>query len=182
MNYSGSGGSGGRRGFRYRSLPLWLQWLLPFTVAGVAVVALVLFVNHQTNDVPQIANVTNPKAIAEQNREASILVRQQQAPHIVRLRAGEPATAGVRAAVVAYMTRQISTGTMDGPVKRASCATAPGGTAVREVFRCHVVASAQLVDYPFDAVVQPSRGLITYCQRVEPPVPSMNVPVSRRCT
>ena len=36
-------------GFRYRSLPLWLQWVLPFGVARPLVVALVLFVNHQTN-------------------------------------------------------------------------------------------------------------------------------------
>jgi len=80
------------------------------------------------------------------------------------------------------MTHQISVGSMDGPIRRSSCRPAAGGTSGRLVFHCDVTASAQLVTYPFDGVVQPSAGVITYCQRVAPPIPSMNVPVSKRCT
>jgi N-acetylglutamate synthase/N-acetylornithine aminotransferase len=182
VNYSGGGRSPGRRGFSYRSLPLWLQWVLPFAVAGGLVLALVLFVNYETNSVPAIALVTNPNAVKEQNREDTILVRDQQAPHDAKLRAGASPTVALRAAVVGYLTRQISVGSMDGPVKHSSCRSAAGGTSGRLVFHCDVTASAQMVTYPFDGVVQPSTGVITYCQRVAPPVPSMNVPVSKRCT
>jgi hypothetical protein len=182
VNDSGGGRSTGRRDGRYRSLPPWLQWLLPFAVGGGLILALVLFVQHETNGVPATAYVSNPKAVAEQNREDAIIVRQQQAPHLARLRAGESPAAGLHAAVVAYMTHQINLGTMDGPIRHSSCRAAPGGTPQRLVFHCAVTASAQRVTYPFDGVVAPATGVITYCQRVEPPVPSMNVPVSRRCT
>lgn len=161
---------------------MWLQWVLPFSVAGALVLAVVLFVNYETNDVPALAGYNGPAAVAEQHREDTVLVEDQQAPHSARLRAGQSAATGMRAAVVAYMTRQIGKGTMDGPIKHASCRPAAGGSSSRLVFHCDVTASALVVTYPFDGVVQPATRAITYCQRVTPPVPSMNVPVSRRCT
>ena len=179
MNYSRTPGPERRRG--YRALPVWLQWLLPFAVAAAVVIALVEFVNYETNHVPAIAGVSSPKAVAEQNREDTILVRQLQAPQIARLKSGQAPASGIHAAVVRYMSRQIASGSMDGPIKSSSCRAA-GGTHGRQVFHCRVTASAQDVTYPFDGVVQPASGTITYCRRVAPPVPSMNVPVSRRCT
>lgn len=162
----------------YRALPTWLQWALPLTIAAAVVVALIAFVHHQTVDVPQIANVTSKSAIVEQNREATILVRQQQRPHVVRLKAGESGVAGLRAAVVGYMDLQIRHGAMAGPLKRASCRPVAGGTSSRLVVHCDVTAGE--VTYPFDGVA--SAGVATYCQRIAPPVPSMNIPVSKRCT
>jgi len=153
--------------------------VLPFGFGTALVIAVVLFVHH-SNDVPLIAKVTNPQAIAEQNREDNIIVRQQQAPHVVKLKPGVTPSDGLRAAVVGYMTYQINQGAMDGPIKRASCRSVAGGTGVRQVLRCDVTASD--VTYPFDGVVQPAAGVITYCQRVQPPLPSMNIPVSKRCT
>jgi hypothetical protein len=182
VNSSGGGGSPQRRGFRYRSLPLWLQWLLPFAVAAAVIVALVIFVNYETNDVPAIAMVSNPSAVKEENREDTILVHDQQAPHEAKLKTGASPTVSLRTAVVGYMTHQISVGAMDGPIKRSSCRAVAGGTSGRLLFHCDITASAQMVTYPFDGVVQPSSGVITYCQRVAPPIPSMNVPVSKRCT
>ncbi len=179
MNYSRGRGSGGRRG--YRALPRWAQWTIPFAVAAAVVIALVEFVNYETNDVSAIAGVSSPKAVAEENREDTILVHQQQAPHVVKLGSSQSPAAGLHAAVVAYMTHQINIGSMDGPIRSSSCARA-GGTSSRQVFRCQVTASAQHVTYPFDGVVEPASRLVTYCQRVAPPVPSMNVPVSPRCT
>jgi hypothetical protein len=156
-----------------------LQWVLPFGVGTALVVGVVLYVNH-ANHMPQIDPVTNPTAIAEQNREDHIIVVQQQAPHVVKLKPGVTASDGLRAAVVGYMTDQISDGAMDGPIKRASCRSVTGGTSARQVLRCDVTTSD--LTYPFDGVVQPAAGVITYCQRVQPPVPSMNIPVSKRCT
>lgn len=181
MNHLRGGGSPGRRGFHYRSLPLWLRWFLPFAVAGGLVLALVLFVRYETDDVPQTALVSNPEAVAEQYREANVLVRQQQAPRDAKLNSGQSPAAGVHAAVVAYISHQIKLGTMDGPIRRSSCRAATGSSGDRRVFHCDVTTTAQMVTYPFDGVVQTSTGEITYCQRVAPPIPSMNVPVSRRC-
>jgi hypothetical protein len=178
VNYSRSGGSGRPRG--YRALPLWAQWVIPFAVAAAVVIALVVFVNYETNQVPVVAADNSAGAVREQNREDTILVQEQQAPKVVKLKAGESPAHAIRAAVVGYMTRQIAAGAMDGPIKSASCKAA-GSTTTRLVFHCSVTASAQVVTYPFDGVVQPASRTVTYCQRVAPPIPSMNVPVSRRC-
>jgi hypothetical protein len=159
---------------------MWAQWVIPFAVAAAVVIALVVFVNHETNNVPAIAGVSSPSAVREQDREDTILVQEQQAPHVVSLKAGESPARAVRAAVVAYMNHQINTGAMDGPIRSASCRAA-GGASGRLVFHCKVTASAQMVTYPFDGVVQPASRKVTYCQRVAPPIPSMNVPVSKRC-
>lgn len=179
MNYPG-GGPSGPRGFRYRSLPTWLQWVIPFTVAAAVVVALVLFVNYETDNVPQTALVSNPKAVKEQNREATILVEQQQAPHHAKLRAGLPAVSGLRHSISVWMNHAISIGAMNGPIRSVSCHPAAGSTSARLVYSCDLKASTALT-YLFDGVVQSSTGAITWCQRVTPPVPSMNVPVSKSC-
>lgn len=182
MNYQRGGSSKGRRGFRYRSLPPWLQWVLPFAVAGAVVVALILFVEHQTNDVPAIANYNSASAVREQFREDSIIVRQQQAPHHAKLAAGGAPAAALRGSIVAWMNHQINVGSIDGPIKAMKCRLAAGSTSGRLVFRCDLTAAAQSVTYPFDGVVRTSAHAITWCQRVTPPIPSMNVPVSKSCT
>lgn len=177
VDYSDRRGSGGRRG--YKALPIWAQWVIPFAIAAAVVIALVVFVNYETNQVPAVSGIS-PGAAREQNREDTILVQQQQAPHVVGLKAGQSAADAIRSAVVAYMSHQINIGSMDGPIRSSSCVPA-GGTPTRLAFRCRVTASAQMVTYPFDGVVQPGSHRVTYCQRVTPPIPSMNVPVSRRC-
>ena len=171
----------------YRSLPVWVQWALPFGVAAVLVVALIAYVNHETNGVPQIARVTNKRAIVEQNREDTIIVRQQQAPRVARLKTGESAEAGLGQVLTRYMNHQISRGAMAGPIKNVSCHAVAGGSSARQVLRCNVTAAD--LTYPFDGVVSRRAGagssgaaVATYCQRVAPPIPSMNVPVSPRCT
>lgn len=174
--------SGARRGFQYRALPVWLQWVLPFSVAAAVVLALVVFVQHETNDVPAVASYNSAAAVREQSREDNILVRQQQAPHHAKLKAGEAAAAGLRGSIVAWMNHQINVGAIAGPIRRTSCRPASGSTSGRLVFHCALTASAQSVTYPFDGVVQTAVGAITWCKRVAPPVPSMNVPVSKRCT
>jgi hypothetical protein len=157
-----------------------LQWLIPFAVAAIVVLALVLFVNHETTGVPQIATVS-PSAAKEENRVDTILVRQQQAPHTARLAVGESAVKELRSSITTWMTHQISLGNMNGPIKRLACRTTAGSTSARMVYSCDLTASAALT-YPFDGVIERSTGAITWCQRVTPPIPSMNVPVSPRCT
>jgi hypothetical protein len=159
-----------------------LQWVLPFAVAGAVVLALVLFVQHETNDTPAIASYNSAAAVREQFREDTILVRQQQAPHHAKLAAGQPAAVSLRRTIVAWMNHQINIGSLAGPVKDTTCRPAAGSTSGRLVFHCNLTASAQSVTYPFDGVVQTAARAITWCQRVAPPIPSMNVPVSNTCT
>jgi hypothetical protein len=124
--------------------------------------------------------VTSKSALIEENREDTDLVRQQQAPHVAKLAPGVAPSDGLRAAVVGYMHYEVNHGVMDGPVKSSSCHPVSGGTAARLVLHCDVTASD--VTYPFYGVVQPSAKQITYCQRVAPPIPSLNIPVVKRCT
>ena len=149
-------------------------------------IALVVFVEHQTNDVSPIAGVTSKSALIEENREDTDLVREQQAPHVAQLAPGSPRADGLRAAVVRYMHYEINHGVMDGPVKSSSCharsAVMRGRRSGRARLVMHCDVTAADVTYPFDGVVQPSAKLITYCQRVAPPIPSLNIPVSKRCT
>jgi hypothetical protein len=169
----------------YRSLPTWLQWAIPFGIAAGVVIALVLYVEHQTNDVSPIAGVTSKSALIEENREDTDLVREQQAPHVAKLAPGVAPSAALRAAVVGYMHHEVKLSVMPGPVKSSSChAVGSGGGGrpdpSRLVIHCDVTAAT--VTYPFYGVVQPSAKLITYCQRVAPPIPTLNIPVSKRCT
>ena len=74
----------------------------------------------------------------------------------------------------------------NGPAGQAGAASACGGVAARsgaEGFGDKgfgaVVAGG--VTYPFLGVADPRARRVTYCKRDQPPVPSDNIPVSRRC-
>lgn len=157
---------------------MWVRMTLALGVVAVLIAALVVWVHHETDDTPMEAPVNNPKAVAEEHREAQIVVGQDQRPHEVALAAGvAPATALTRA-VTGYMRSEIRRGLVDGRLSRSSCART-GGSGSRQVWHCKVVVAS--VTYPFDGVVQPAAGRLTYCKRDLPPVPSMNIPVSKRC-
>lgn len=164
------------RGFR--ALPLWVQFGLSFGIAAVVIVAVVLYVHHAGNSTNQEAPVTSAKAVKEENREANILVRQDQTPHLVKLAANVSAPDGLRSAVLKYMQHQIQIGVISGPISKSSCVPR-GGSSSRQALRCDVTAAN--VTYPFYGVVEPATGQITYCKKDAPPIPSMNVPLSARC-
>lgn len=163
------------RRFNYRDLPGWLQWALPFGVAIIAVVALVVFVHHQTDDTPGEASVNSPSAIVAQNKEADALMKQEQAPRIAKTVKGASPAASLKIAIAAWLNHQISVGTYGGPLTSESC-TPKGGTPAREAFECKMITAN--VIYPFYGVVDPSLGSVTYCQQVTSPVigtPSLNL-------
>ena len=82
-------------------------------------VALVLFVSrHNTNSPP----ITNLAAEPQANREAEILISQDQAPHLARLRSGAAPAAAVEYAVRAFMANQIARGAISGPLQHDTCA------------------------------------------------------------
>jgi hypothetical protein len=160
--------------------PPRVQWILALSVAALVVVAVVLFVRHENQAANGPAPPINKAAITEENREADIVVSEDQAPHVAVLGRGLALSAGLTSAVTAYMAKQISLGFIDGPIEASKCSPRAGGTATRLVFLCTIEAA--YVNYPFDAVITPANRQITYCKRDYPPVPSMNIPVSSRCT
>lgn len=170
------------RRFVYRNLPLWLQWGLPLGIAITAIVALVIWVNYESNDVPAEAGVNSPSAIAQQNRQDDTLMRQIQAPQTAKMKPGTDPATGLRVAISAWLDHQISLGTYNGPLTRATCSPTQGGSSSRVPLSCDVIAAS--VKYEFYGVVVPATGQITYCQKVVyPPVDGMpTIPLSKRCT
>lgn len=156
-----------------------VQFAISFGVAAVLIVALVLYVHHAGESTSQEAPVTSAKAVKEENREADILVRQDQTPHVVALPSGASPADALRKAVVAYVTHQVGIGVIQGPLGKSSCTAVKGGSSARQTYRCDVTAAD--VTYPFYGVVVPAKHAITYCKRDAPPIPSMSVPLSRRC-
>jgi hypothetical protein len=155
--------------------PLWARWVLALGAGVIFLVALVLFVQHNNNNSEA---TQSPAAVARANRQAEVVVAQDQAPHVVALKSGAGARGALVAAVRADMTAMINNGIIEGPVSRTTCAPT-GGHGGRLTFRCAALAAG--VTYPFLGVVDPGTRQVTYCKRDEPPVPSMNIPVSRRC-
>jgi hypothetical protein len=166
--------------FNYRALPVWLQWVLPFGIAIIAVVALVLYVQHQTNDTPSEAPVNSPSAIVEQNREAAVLMAQYQAPHYATLATGATPAAGLKVAITRWLDHQISIGTYNGPLTGGSCVDTAGSTSARVALKCDMVTAN--VTYPFYGVVVPATKQIAYCQKVAPAqYGGKNLALSKRC-
>ena len=155
--------------------PLWARWVLSLAVGAALLVALIVFVDrHNTNGPATV----NPKAEARANREAEIVVAQDQAPHVLTMHSTADPRAAFTAAVRAQMNGLVNRGIIDGPLQRVRCARSgrSGGTLG---FSC--TATAQDVNYPFVGVIDIPRRTLIYCKRDEPPVPSMNIPVSSRC-
>jgi hypothetical protein len=153
--------------------------VLSISVGATIMIVIVQYVSSHNND--QTAGANNPAALAAANQEGAIIVRQDQTPHVARLRPGHRPAAALDGVVRAYVASLISRGIVDGPLKRSACIRlAPHRGRTTLPFRCAVIAGG--LGYPFLAVVDVRARKITYCKVDAPPVPSDNIPVSRRCT
>jgi hypothetical protein len=141
----------------------------------ILLLALILFVEHNSNNSEA---TQSPSAVVRANREAEVVVAQDQAPHVAAVPAGANAQAAIARAVRSDMTGLIDNGIVDGPLTRVTCSQA-GAHAGEPAFRCTAVASG--VNYPFLGVVDLRARRVTYCKRDQPPTPSLNIPVSPRC-
>jgi hypothetical protein len=158
--------------------PLWSRFAIALIIAAVVIIALIRFVDHENPLVAQPSSPSQKQAATEQAQD-TIVVQQQQAPHVVAVASKTAPLGAIKSAVHKYMATETGNGQINGSLQHLSCKAA-GGTASRAVFHCTAVAAS--VKYPFDGVVQPAAGKVTYCQVVLPPIPSMKVPVSTRCT
>jgi uncharacterized iron-regulated membrane protein len=160
----------------YLALPLWSRFVLAAAVAVGLLVVMVLFVEaNNTNTNPSLNEASEVRA----NREAELLVAQDQAPHVVSLAAGAAPALALERAVHARMAAQVARGAIEGPLQAARCRLRAPATGAGRRYSCTVVAAG--VTYPFLGVVDPRAHRLTYCKRDPPPLPSDNVPVSRRC-
>lgn len=161
----------------YLRIPLWQRFVLAGLITVGLVVALVLYVEHHNTDSPPS---TNPAGEVAANREAEILVAQDQAPRTARVGPGEPPRAALTRAVRADMSHRINSGALEGPLQHLQCRAVGSSGAARQAFSCNVRAGS--VNYQFLGVVDRATRRVTYCKRDPPPAPSDNVPVSPRCT
>jgi hypothetical protein len=160
----------------YLALPLWSRFVLAAVVAVALLAAMVLFVEgNNTNTNPSL----NEAAEVRANREAEILVAQDQTPHVVRLAAGAAPAVALEHAIHARMAAQVAGGAIAGPLRATRCQPRGPATTAGRPYSCTVRAAG--ITYPFLGVADPRARRITYCKRDQPPVPSENVPVSRRC-
>ena len=160
----------------YLNLPLWQRFALALLVAAALLSAMVVFVNaNNTNSNPS----TNPAAAVQANREAEILVAQDQSPRTARLPGGLSPAQGLERVIHLRMAARVAFGALSGPLERTRCRPAGSSGATVHAFTCRVVSGS--VVYPFLGVVDTSARLVTYCKRDPPPVPSDDVPVSPRC-
>lgn len=154
---------------------LWMRWAISIIVGAAAIVALVLFVEHNNNNSEAQGSA---KSLEREQQEDKVLIGADQAPHTVVLRGGRSVNAGFVAAVRADIHNGLRTGDIQGTVQRIGCHHS-GARAGRVAYRC--VAQVQNVKYPFVGVYVAKTQRITYCKRDPPPVRSENIPVSRRC-
>jgi hypothetical protein len=157
------------------NLSLRLRLALALLVAAVLLTAMVVWVRGHNTDSPPS---TNPASQVRANREARILVEQDQSPHSVRLPAGQSGSGAMAGVVHARMARQVASGSISGPLRAARCRAA-GRAGARQEFHCTVESGS--VNYLFTGVVDTARARITYCKHDLPPVPSEDIPVSPRC-
>ncbi|WP_249009595.1 hypothetical protein [Conexibacter sp. DBS9H8] len=164
-----------------RRLPLWFRYVVTFAVAAVLFIALVHYVTKNTAPLQAPPQAPNAGQLSQEQHQDRIVVEQQQAPHRLRVPAATPPVAAARA-VAAYMAYEVAHGFIAGPVDgQASCHGS--GSGARIALTCNIHAGSRItrLRYPFDVVVVPSTGEVTYCQVVTPPIPSLRVPVSPAC-
>ena len=149
--------------------------MLPFGVAAALIVGLVVFVDHHNGN--GLAT-QSPAAVARANREAEIVVAQDQAPHVVRLRSAAHPGAAFAHTVRAQVNQLVNRGIIDGTLQHVRCGRR-GGSGDTLGFRCTAVVDG--VNYPYVGVIHLAARQLVYCKRDEPPVPSQNIPISRRC-
>ena len=170
--------SGGRRKApgAYLAAPLWVRFVLALAICAALMTAMVIFVSaNNTNFNPS----TNVATAGRANRDAEILIAQDQAPRRAALARGVTPVAGLERAIHRRLAAQVSRGEISGPLLAAHCHASGPAAGARRAFAC--TAQSGGVVYPFSGVVTTAPRRITFCKRDPPPVASDSIPISPLC-
>lgn len=161
----------------YLSLPLWQRYAVSVVVATGLLAGMVIWVSgHNTDSGPPNSN---PAATLPANREARILISQDQAPHSAALPPGLASGPALERVLHAHIAAEIRDGAIAGPLRAAVCHPI-SRSGSRIGYRCTIDSGS--VNYPFLAAVDTAARRVTYCKRDPPPAPSEQaVPVSSGC-
>ena len=160
----------------YLAAPLWFRFVLALAICAALMTAMVIFVsNNNTNFNPS----TNVATAARANRDAEILIAQDQAPRRANLPHGVTPVIGLGRAIHRRLAAQVSRGEISGPLLAAHCHTAGPTAGARRAFACTIQSGG--VVYPFSGVVATAARRITFCKRDPPPVASDSIPISPLC-
>ncbi|MEO6858246.1 MAG: hypothetical protein ABI323_06620, partial [Solirubrobacteraceae bacterium] len=133
----------------YLNLPLWQRYAISLFVAAVLLTGMVLWVRgHNTDSAP---SNNDPAATLRANREAEILVAQDQAPRYVSLPAGVSSLAALEHVIHARLAAQVASGAVSGPLERARCRATGARSGARRGYSCTIESGS--VIYPFLAAV-----------------------------
>jgi hypothetical protein len=175
--------------------PLWARWVL--TILGFAVLVVVIaIVVHKVNHESTAPTAESVTAEKEANREAEIVIAQDQEPHTAALRAPATGSEGsgsasgsasatrtaLERAIAGDVNARIDDGALTGPLQSIRCQTSGAASGGRQPFRCTVRSAG--ITYPFLAVANERRGelTLTWCKVDPPPTPgATEAPVSPRC-
>jgi hypothetical protein len=161
--------------------PLWVRWVLTIVGFAVLIVAIGIFVHH-VNHESGASTAESAKAEEEANREAEIVLAQDQAPHTAVLHLGSrlATRTALERAIAGDVHARIDDGQLTGPLQSIGCQTSGASRGGRQPFRCTVRSAG--ITYPFLAVADERRGELTWCKIDPPPAPgATEAPVSPRC-
>jgi hypothetical protein len=157
--------------------PLWARWLLAGGVAVAVIVSIVVAIDRAGPESP----TSEAGAELEANRVADIAITEDQAPRSARLPAGSGPTSALQRAIAGDIRERISSGRLTGPLESVSCSAAGTPSAGRSLYRC--TARSANIAYPFVAVFDRERGLLTWCKVDRQPAgeTSPEIPLSASC-
>ena len=161
--------------------PLWARWVLTILGFAVLIVAIAIFVRH-VNHESSASRTESATAEEEANREAEIVIAEDQAPHTAALHPGSGLTTrtALERAIAGDVHARIDDGQLTGPLQYMHCRASGASRGGREPFRCTVRSAG--IAYPFLAVADERQGELTWCKVDPPPAPgATEAPVSSRC-
>jgi hypothetical protein len=168
----------GRLVLAARHPPLWARWLLTIFAFAVLTLAAVVFV-HAHSEGTSTPTKSEREAEVEANREGTIIVEEDQAPHTARLGAGVATLTALERAISGDAHVRIQAGNLTGPFQSVHC-EAKGAAGANRAFRCTVHTAG--VNYPYLAVLNGHTRQFTWCKLDPPPASGApEVPVSARC-
>ena len=160
----------------YLAAPLWVRFVLALVISVALMTAMVIFVSANNTNFNPSTNVATP---LRANRDAEILVAQDQAPRRAALPDGVAPVIGLERAIHRRLAAQVSRGEISGPLLAARCRAAGATAGARRAFACTIQSGG--VVYPFSGVVATAARRITFCKRDPPPVASDSIPISPLC-